>query len=485
MTRRITTPFTTTPVRLAPVAAMLVMLATGRAEAANPTYYDNLAEFQVDVTFTVTDDYSNPGYQFIQSNAVMNAVIGETDYMTTGFQDLNIVSGGYYCAGCNGSFQLSFLTTTVGNAEGVNGVGVDIPVHSMMVPYFAYITFGDGTTADIPLPASGNFWGVSAPERIESIHFGLSMGGSTQSGSFGIDNLIVGDGFDMTPCGDAIVHDDEECDDGGNSPLCDANCTLAVCGDGTPNDLAGEECDTAGASATCDADCTLAVCGDSQVNAAAGETCDDGGESVNCDTDCTAPMCGDDVANIAAGEECDDSAQSPTCDADCTFVVCGDGIENNTAGEFCDDGNNEDGDGCSAVCTNEEPTSTSSEGGESSGDPGTSEGGETTDASAGTDDTGGTEGTGADASASDTAVDTSGGDSGSASASASDTGSTSADGSESSGTPLSGADGSATGGTDEAGGCGCATDDRDHRGLAWSVLTVLGLGAVRRRRHMA
>src|SRR5262249_43970898 len=151
-----------------------------------------------------------------------------------------IVSGGYYCAGCNGSFELSFQTTTVGNAEGVVGVGMMITTHSMMVPYYAYITFADGTTADVPLPAAGTFWGVSAPERIERIHFGLSMGGSTQAGSFGIDDLIVGDGTDLTPCGDGIPTPDEECDDAGESAACDANCTLAVCGDGTFNMLAGE-----------------------------------------------------------------------------------------------------------------------------------------------------------------------------------------------------------------------------------------------------
>src|SRR5688500_17216263 len=80
---------------------------------------------QTDVTFTVTDDYSNPGYVFSQDDVTMSAILGETDYMTTGFLNWNLVSGGYYCAGCNGSFELSFLTTTVGNAEGVNGVGVD------------------------------------------------------------------------------------------------------------------------------------------------------------------------------------------------------------------------------------------------------------------------------------------------------------------------------------------------------------------------
>ena len=63
----------------------------------------------------VIDDYANPGYVFIQSDAIMSAVLGETDYRTTGFNNLNIVSGGRYCAGCNGSFELSFATTSAGS----------------------------------------------------------------------------------------------------------------------------------------------------------------------------------------------------------------------------------------------------------------------------------------------------------------------------------------------------------------------------------
>jgi len=94
---------------------------TAGAEAAAPTYYNDLPAFQADITSSVTDDYSNPGYVFNQNNAVMSAVLGETDYMSTGFNNHNLVPGipaaPYYCAGCNGSFQLSFQTTSVGNAS--------------------------------------------------------------------------------------------------------------------------------------------------------------------------------------------------------------------------------------------------------------------------------------------------------------------------------------------------------------------------------
>jgi len=37
-----------------------------------------------------------------------------------------------------------------------------------------------------------SFFGVTAPELIVSIHFGLEKGGYTQGGSFVIDNLTIG-----------------------------------------------------------------------------------------------------------------------------------------------------------------------------------------------------------------------------------------------------------------------------------------------------
>lgn len=186
------------------------LVLASRAKAATPAYYNNLAAFQTEITNSVTDNYSNPGYVIIQNNAAMSAVLGETDYESTGFNNLNIVNGGYYCAGCNGSFELSFQTTTVGTSDGVQGVGLRIQVHNLGVPYFAFITFADGTTDNIPLPSAGSFWGVTAPERIERIHFGLTMGGTTTNGSFGIDDLIVGDG-NVDTDGDGVFNFFDNC----------------------------------------------------------------------------------------------------------------------------------------------------------------------------------------------------------------------------------------------------------------------------------
>jgi cysteine-rich repeat protein len=65
---------------------------------------------------------------------------------------------------------------------------------------------------------------------------------------------------------------------------------------------------------------------------------------------CLAGSCGDGIVDV--GEECDPLFPvDQSCNPDCTLVVCGDGdVEGD---EECDDGNTSDGDGCSALCTDE------------------------------------------------------------------------------------------------------------------------------------
>ncbi len=168
---------------------VLAVLSAVPAQAA-PTFYNSRATFLSQLGTSVTDDYSNPAYVFIQSNAVMSAVLGETDYVTTGFANQNIVqSNQTYCAGCNGSFRLDFTSTSVGSANGVFGAGVDI---DFPTAYFALITYGDNSTSNIDLAGFPTFFGVTAPEDVKSIHFGLSNGGTTQAGGIAIDNLTIG-----------------------------------------------------------------------------------------------------------------------------------------------------------------------------------------------------------------------------------------------------------------------------------------------------
>lgn len=154
-------------------------------------------------------------------------------------------------------------------------------------------------------------------------------------------------------CGDAYVNASagEPCYDGGESALCNADCSLPRCGDSKVNPSRGETCDDGEATSMCDSDCTSVECGDGVINSVFGELCDDAGASTDCDDDCTFAECGDLAVNRIAGEQCDDGGESEFCNADCTLAVCGDGIVNGQAGEQCDDGlPAEDGDGCSATC---------------------------------------------------------------------------------------------------------------------------------------
>lgn len=162
-----------------------------------------------------------------------------------------------------------------------------------------------------------------------------------------------------------------------------------ICGDGV---LQGDEdCDDGGESVECNADCTFAECGDSKLNVSADESCDDGPESVGCNLDCSVARCGDGYINTVAGETCDLGLEAATCDNNCTAASCGDGTLNITAGEVCDDGDADSGDGCSASCAlesvggndNGSAGSSSGSAGSSSGSAGSSSGGSAGAGSAG------------------------------------------------------------------------------------------------------
>ncbi len=190
-------------------------------------------------------------------------------------------------------------------------------------------------------------------------------------------------------CGDGSVEPPEVCDDGGNSPNCDWDCTPAVCGDGVTNPAAGEICDDGNTRdeaacpgggpecLTCSSDCQTEVwlsnqdaCGDGQVSGT--EICDDGNDidettcdygtpsCTLCSSDCSTPLdlvgpyCGDavttdaeacDDGNTTSEIECDYGTPSCTrCAADCATVLdltgayCGDGTVDWSQGEMCDPG---------------------------------------------------------------------------------------------------------------------------------------------------
>jgi hypothetical protein len=197
-------------VRASVLASMTIATLMMCPAEAGTTIYTDRPSFEASLGASVIDDYSNSGYTYLQSNAVMSSVLGETDYASTGFLpfEINIVDGppqrpeSYYCAGCNGSFILSFTTTSVGTPDGVFGVGFEFynynGLGSSEPLYDAFVTFGDGSQQNIPLPFAvlsfpfDTFFGITSDLSIKSIALGLPNGQATNLGSFGIDNLTIG-----------------------------------------------------------------------------------------------------------------------------------------------------------------------------------------------------------------------------------------------------------------------------------------------------
>jgi cysteine-rich repeat protein len=98
------------------------------------------------------------------------------------------------------------------------------------------------------------------------------------------------------------------------------------------------------------------VCGDGILDE--GEQCDDGNtdDLDDCRNDCTIPVCGDGRVDEQNEEQCDDGndIDDDECRNDCTIPVCGDGRVD--PGEECDDGNDIDDDGCSNNCEENKTT---------------------------------------------------------------------------------------------------------------------------------
>lgn len=91
---------------------------------------------------------------------------------------------------------------------------------------------------------------------------------------------------DPPSCGDGVVDDGEECDDGNDAPgdTCSTECTWTLCGNGAIDD--GEECDDGNTDPTddCTTECKVAACGDGFLHASV-EECDAAGDG--CDATCT------------------------------------------------------------------------------------------------------------------------------------------------------------------------------------------------------
>lgn len=171
----------------------------------------NRPAFESKLSNIVVDDYERLGYRsadlvnvpgshHIHSDISMSAVFDETKYNTTGFTNWNIIvvdaSGNnrFYCAGCNGSYLLDFTATSVGTANGVFGVGLDVVGGANVFGTHAYVTYGDGSMQDFVVPDDG-FWGITSDLRVKTMHFGLAGGVTNTSNDIqrmAMDNLTIG-----------------------------------------------------------------------------------------------------------------------------------------------------------------------------------------------------------------------------------------------------------------------------------------------------
>ena len=155
-------------------------------------------------------------------------------------------------------------------------------------------------------------------------------------------------------CGDGIMQEGEQCDDGDDDGQneCKQDCTRNVCGDGVL--LMGVEvCDDGNSDQgdECLNSCVLAECGDGHIRSGV-EACDDGNtiEGDACRSTCEEARCGDGILYEDV-EACDDGNTLDTDDClnSCALPVCGDGVRW-TDHEPCDDGNTSDLDGCTTRC---------------------------------------------------------------------------------------------------------------------------------------
>lgn len=199
--------------RFAFILSIAIVLWFSTYSWAYLTYNDQSLFLQSTGDYII-DDYQNPCYLNQEvgkpnaygtwNNTQMSSILGETQYEST-FWGNNTVyrqsdtDNFYYCAGCNGTFRLTFTQTTVGSSSGVFGAGFSVYSNdptSSPNHYVAFVTFGDGSSLNLELPGGSQpnpvpFWGITSATMITSIHVGLPGGTPTNYGGFIMDDLII------------------------------------------------------------------------------------------------------------------------------------------------------------------------------------------------------------------------------------------------------------------------------------------------------
>lgn len=187
------------------IMLILLLMIFSSDLAAVPILYSDRSDYLNSVGTTITDTYDSPGYLHgdvwdldyvdVHSDSSMNNVFGETQYQSTGVANHNFVSSWIntaYCEGCNVSYQMSFLDTSLSTNDGIYGVGFDALgiTWSGTKAVYAFVEFGDFSYQSYWLDEF-SFWGITSDLGIRTIHIGLEDGSPTLNASIGIDNLTI------------------------------------------------------------------------------------------------------------------------------------------------------------------------------------------------------------------------------------------------------------------------------------------------------
>lgn len=156
----------------------------GTAQAAVVTYA-NQAAFLASVSNPKIDNFDG-NFQILSNAAIKAASAGSVGYASTGFSNLNIVSGGNLCWGCNGSGVVDLTDTNVGTINGVYGFSMDLH-HNF--GYNAYVTFGDNSTLALLSPIG--YYGMTSTSLIKRIEFAHAPGQTSTDGSMSLNTVTV------------------------------------------------------------------------------------------------------------------------------------------------------------------------------------------------------------------------------------------------------------------------------------------------------
>jgi cysteine-rich repeat protein len=318
---------------------------------------------------------AEPNAQFVEVRAY-SAGQTELDEVKLTIWDASDQLLGHYYTGSmdNGALGASVLFATQ-EAEALFSLSADVSISAELVARGGKVCIGTdpsfgstGTGSGANCAAWGNFAFTTSVGAKFQPATGLLPGSAMTRGDLQVNRGDSALDFLLSPpsprnnagqtgtvvptvCGDRVVAGLEACDDGNrvDTDECRNDCRAPTCGDALVS--VGEQCEPPGVG-QCDSDCQFlpaeVECGDG--TRAGDEECDDGNndDDDGCNAVCVRERCGDGVEQ--SNEQCDDRNASggDGCSSACRLERCGD--RQLDAGEECDDGNTTTGDGCSESC---------------------------------------------------------------------------------------------------------------------------------------